>query len=120
MALPIIAAGIAARAIAKKIATRTVGGIMGAGAKQVAPAYRNMSTGSVKVVTNVKAEAKNLGVSKKVYQKSANDFMTEMVKSTKSGESAKEVAALRQVQNIFGNIPKKATVKINSNPTRNR
>jgi hypothetical protein len=120
MALPIIIAGAAARAVAKKLATRAVGGIMGAGAKQVAPAYRNMNTGNVKVLTNVKAQAKDLGISKKVYQKTANDFMTDMVKSTKSGQSAKEVAALRQVENIFGKVPKKPTVKIKSNPTRNR
>ena len=50
MALPIIAAGIAARAVAKKIATRVAGGITGAGAKNVAPINRNMGTGSVKVV----------------------------------------------------------------------
>jgi hypothetical protein len=50
MALPLIAAGIAARAVAKKLATRAAGGIVGAGAKQVNPVYRNMGTGSVKVV----------------------------------------------------------------------
>jgi hypothetical protein len=179
MALPLIAAGIAARAVAKKIAknaagtaartrinsaaaakvvapkklkgstakakpynfpgrtikidsnpkpvvkpaiflSRTTSGITGAGAKQVTPVYRNMNTSNVKVLTNVKAQAKDLGISKKVYQKTANNFMTDMVKSTKSGKSAKEVAALRQVENTFGKIPKKPTVKINSNPTRNR
>ena len=109
-----IAAGIAARAVAKKIATRAVGGITGVGAKQVAPINRNMSTGSVKVLTNVKAEAKDLGISKKTYQKVANKLMTDMVKSNKSGQSAKEVAALRQAQNTFGNIPKKPTIKIKS------
>jgi len=35
MALPLIAAGIAARVVAKKLATRTVGGITSGGAKQV-------------------------------------------------------------------------------------
>ena len=40
--------------------------------------------------------------------------MTDMVKSNKSGQSAKEVAALRQAQNTFGNIPKKPTIKIKS------
>jgi hypothetical protein len=50
MALPLIAAGIAARAVAKKLATRAVGGITGAGAKQVTPVYREMGTGSVKVI----------------------------------------------------------------------
>ena len=52
MALPLIAAGIAARAVAKKLATRAVGGLTGAGAKQVTPINRNMNTGSVKVVPN--------------------------------------------------------------------
>lgn len=114
MPLPIIAAGLAARAVVSKLATRAVGGITGAGAKQVAPVYRNMNTGTVKVLTNVKAEAKDLGISKKTYQKVANKFMTDRVKSNKSGQSAKEVAALRQAQNTFGNIPKKPTIKINS------
>jgi len=42
MALPMIAAGIAARAVAKKIATRAVGGITGKGAKAVNPVYKNV------------------------------------------------------------------------------
>ena len=52
-----IAAGIAARAAAKKIATRAVGGITGKGAKTVNPVYQNVKTttdaiqrNSVKVV----------------------------------------------------------------------
>ena len=54
MALPIIAAGIAARAIAKKLATRAAGGITGKGSKAVNPVYRNttdaIQRNSVKVV----------------------------------------------------------------------
>ena len=50
MALPLIAAGIAARAVAKKLATRVVGGITGSGARNVAPINREMGTGSVKVI----------------------------------------------------------------------
>ena len=50
MALPLIAAGIAARAVGKKLASRAAGGITGAGAKSVNPVYKN--TGSnVKVVS---------------------------------------------------------------------
>jgi hypothetical protein len=41
MALPLIAAGVAARAVAKKLATRAAGGIVGKGAKSVNPVYRN-------------------------------------------------------------------------------
>ena len=44
MALPLIAAGIAARAVAKKLVTRAAGGITGSGAKMVNPTYRNMET----------------------------------------------------------------------------
>ena len=51
MAIPLIGAAAAAavRVVAKKLATRAVGGITGAGAKSVAPINRNMGTGSVKV-----------------------------------------------------------------------
>ena len=54
MAIPLIgaAAMAAGRVVAKKLSTRVVAGITGAGAKQVAPVYRNMETGSVKVVSN--------------------------------------------------------------------
>ena len=38
-----IAAGIAARAVAKKLASRAAGGITGKGAKQVNPVYRNQT-----------------------------------------------------------------------------
>jgi hypothetical protein len=54
MPIPMIAAGIAARAAAKKIATRAVGGITGKGAKAVNPVYKNttdaIQRNSVKVV----------------------------------------------------------------------
>lgn len=50
-ALPIIAVGIAARAAAKKIATRAAGGIIGKGGKNVNPVY------NTPVVSNVKIKA---------------------------------------------------------------
>jgi hypothetical protein len=50
MALPLIAAGIAARVVGKKLASRAAGGITGAGAKNVNPVYKN--TGTVKVNSN--------------------------------------------------------------------
>ena len=121
MPLPLIAAGIAARAIANKLATRAVGGIVGAGAKTVAPVYRN--TGSVKVV-NIKQDAKELSkftgekISKETYQNIVNDGKTMATKMNKSGQSAKEVAAWRAVKNK--SIPKKPTVKINSGNMRAR
>ena len=53
MAIPLIgvAAAMAARVVAKKLATRAVAGITGAGAKNVAPINREMGTGSVKVIS---------------------------------------------------------------------
>ena len=50
MAIPLIAAGVAARAVAKKLATSAAGGITGKGAKNVNPVYKN--TGTVKVNSN--------------------------------------------------------------------
>ena len=51
MALPLIAAGIAARAVGKKLASRAAGGITGKGAKSVNPVYKN--TGStIKINSN--------------------------------------------------------------------
>lgn len=121
MALPLIAAGIAARAVAKKLATRAAGGIVGAGAKQVNPVYRNSS--SVKI-QNIKEDAKQLSkftgekISKKTYQNIVNDGTTMGAKMTKSGQSAREVARWREGQNL--SIAKKPTVKINSNPKRGK
>ena len=51
-----IAAGIAARAVAKKLASRAAGGIVGTGAKSVNPVYKNIGS-SVKV----KPAAKQIG-----------------------------------------------------------
>jgi hypothetical protein len=55
MALPLIAAGIAARAVGKKLASRAVGGITKTGAKQVNPVYRQSSRQSnVTIIGNSK------------------------------------------------------------------
>ena len=51
-----IAAGIVARAVAKKLASRAAGGITGAGAKQVNPVYRNMDKQVTPLSKNVKVK----------------------------------------------------------------
>jgi hypothetical protein len=60
MPIPMIAAGIAARAAAKRIATRAVGGITGRGSTAVNPVYRNttdaIQRNSVKVVPAKKTQ----------------------------------------------------------------
>jgi hypothetical protein len=106
MALPLIAAGIAARAIASKLATRAVGGIVGAGAKSVAPVYKNMGTGSVKVTSGVTKQEQNM----------VNNMRTELLNDKKSGITAKNSAAMRE--RVHLSVPKKPTIKVNSNPKR--
>ena len=58
MALPLIAAGLVARAAAKKLASRAAGGIMGAGAKSVNPVYRNQTNQIQKNSVKVKQTEK--------------------------------------------------------------
>jgi hypothetical protein len=65
---------------------------------------------NVKVVKNVKSDAKELGMSKKEFQATANKSMSDMARRNKSGQSAKEVAALEKIRNK--NVPKKPTIKI--------
>ena len=103
MAIPMIAAGIAARAIAKKIATRAAGGITGAGAKTVSPINREMGTGSV---TKIPSITKN-------QQKVVNSMTTSGKKFIKSGNVAKVKAKVIEGANLI--TPKKPTIKVNSN-----
>jgi len=105
MPLPLIAAGIAARAVASRLATRAVGGIVGAGAKTVAPVYRN--TGSVKVIpAKPKSEFNIFSV------QNINTYNATKVKDIKSGAAAKRAASYVK---SLDKLPKKPTVKINSN-----
>ena len=112
MALPLIAAGIAARAVAKKLASRAAGGITGAGAKQVTPVYREMGTGSVNVVSN------------KGMQKEYNQLKTGIAEVRKSGKLAKDVAKNQETKNLQGILSGKTgdpkVIKINSNPRRGK
>ena len=110
MAIPLIAAGIAARAIASKLATRAVGGITGAGAKTVAPVYRNMQTGSVKPVSSVSLSQNRARVT--------NEYKTDIAQKRKSGEQSKSISD--SAESFYKNYTKSPTVKINSNPTRAR
>ena len=114
MPLPIIAAGIAARLVAKKLATRAVAGITGAGAKQVTPVYRNMNTGSVIKVPPIT----------KFQQQSVNTYKTQRVNDFKSGaaanRAAKNATETEKYFNEIGARVKSKPVKINSNPTRAR
>ena len=126
MAIPMIAAGIAARAIAKKLATRAAGGITGSGAKSVGSVYKeqgfsnsvlsrpsytpanSFGTGSVKTFSGGTKNQSDM----------VNKMRTELLNDKKSGVTAKNSAAM--VEKVNRSIPKKPTVKINSNPKRAR
>ena len=114
MAIPLIAAGIAARAVASKLATRAIGGITGAGAKQVAPVYREMGTGSVKTFSG----------GTKYQADMVNKMRTEFVNNRKSGATAKKSAVMVERSNLQGILSGKTgdpkIIKINSNPRRAR
>ena len=110
MAIPLIAAGIVARAVAKKLATRATGGITGAGAKQVTPAYREMGTGSVKSVPSVSLSQNRAKVT--------NEYKTDIAQKRKSGEQSKSISD--SAESFYKNYTKSPTVKINSNPMRGK
>jgi hypothetical protein len=114
MALPLIAAGIAARVIAKKLAKRAVGGISGSGAKFVGTEYRNMGTGSVKV-TSPKGPKDVVNF---------NTSSASKVKDFKSGAKTKRSGNSVEADNIQGIMSGKTgdpkIIKINSGNTRAR
>jgi hypothetical protein len=110
MAIPLIAAGIAARAVAKKLATRAAGGITGAGAKSVGSVYREQGTGSVKSVPSVSLSQNRAKVT--------NEYKTNIAQKRKSGEQSKSISD--SAESFYKNYTKSPTVKINSNPTRAR
>ena len=142
MALPMIAAGIVARAAAKKLASRAAGGIVGAGAKSVNPVYKNIGS-SVKVVpgrnvpkTAPKTGLENRGVKPTKAEQGDRARTLQWNKAEKAYDSDTKVAGyrggpnvkpqgpkgknLRKSQIIAKEAKKKPPIKINSNPTRSR
>jgi hypothetical protein len=120
MALPLIAAGIAARAVVKKLASRAAGGITGAGAKQVTSIYRNSPVSKKMgnprgVKTNQSGSVTKIPKVTKFQQDTVNSMRTSVANERKSGGFAKNSAV--QMQSFNKTLgPKKPTVKINSNP----
>ena len=77
-----IAAGIAARAVAKKLASRAAGGITGKGAKQVNPVYRNTGVSKAEAKANTRGlKAANKPVSKNNRGQTASQFKTDILKN---------------------------------------
>ena len=95
---------------------RAVGGIMGRGAKNVNPIYKEIGTGSVKPMSSVSLSQNRAA--------QYNKYQGEKLQQIKSGERAKDRANLAtSIEKDFlrdGARIKSKTVKINSNPTRAR
>ena len=111
-----IAARAAGSGALKKIATRVVAGITGAGAKSVAPVYRNIETTGVKVLKPMDSK-----VSSK-FQTAVNEKSTKETLANKSGSNATKAAKYQErvnseVNKVFG---KTKPVKVNSNPMRGK
>lgn len=94
--------------IAKKVATRVIGGITGAGSKAVNPVYRN--TGSVKVIPQSSIS--------KIRAENVTAYKTQRVNDAKSGIAAKRAAKNQEtinLQNIlYGKTGDPKVIKINS------
>ena len=134
MAIPMIAAGIAARAIAKKLATRAAGGITGAGAKSVGSVYKeqgfsnavlsrpaytptnSFGSNSVKVKPAQSTDPKiNQGLAKM-----QRDAANKMAANRKSGGEARLQKYMTEPDSARGAVSTAKKIKINSNPTRAR
>ena len=111
--IPIVARAAGSGAI-KKIATRVVAGITGAGAKTVAPVYREMGTGSVTKIPKVTENQKYV----------VNKMRDTSAKNAKSGETARRLGSEREQANMDAMLSRKTglpkVVKINSNPMRGK
>ena len=111
--IPIVARAAGSGAL-KKIATRVVAGITGAGAKTVAPVYREMGTGSVIKIPKVTDYQQNI----------VNKQRTMSAQNAKSGKTAKRLGSEREQANMDGMLTRQTSlpkvIKINSNPMRGK
>ena len=100
MALPLIVAGIAARAVAKKVATKAAKKAVASKALKAASAKnqsRSIAKNSVKKVSYAEKEAKALEKPKKQFVKEVNQFRDKTTKARKSGKLAAEVAKKKTI-----------------------
>jgi hypothetical protein len=138
MAIPLIAAGIVARAVAKKLATRAAGGIVGAGAKSVNPVYKNIGS-NVKVVpsktapkTGLENRGNKLTKSERVeraqdykFDKQLGNYYRDMER--RAGTHPDDMPKKPQAEGVKNarkkaaiNKEAKSVIKINSNPMRGK
>ena len=112
MPVPLVGAaiGVAARVIAKKLATRTVGGITGSGAKQVNSVYRNI--GEPKSAVKVVEQGGRLNQSR------VNQGSLMKTTDAKTGAAAKKAA--KKTGAVDGPNPWQKPIKISTNPMRGK
>jgi hypothetical protein len=116
MALPLIVAGIAARAAAKKVATKAAKKAVASKALKAASAKnqsRSIAKNSVKKVSYAEKEAKALEKPKKQFVKEVNQFRDKTTKARKSGKLAAEVAKKKTIPRENLMLPPNK-IKINS------
>jgi hypothetical protein len=111
MALPLIAAGIAARVVGKKLASRAAGGITGKGAKNVNPVYKNQTDqiqkNSVKVQKNsfdTYSKALGGGTLREIHGR-----MNKRINNAglEKAQSKKPVPSVKVVKRPEGKLPKR-------------
>ena len=108
MPVPLVglAVGAAARIAAKKLAPRVVGGITGAGGKNVNPVYNTPVFSSVKVVAP----------GGRLNQSRVNQGSLMKTTDAKTGAAAKKAA--KRIGAVNKPNPWVKPIKINTNPTR--
>ena len=106
-----IAAGIAARAIAKKLATRAAGGITGAGAKSVNSVYKN--TGLTAKSATGRARSNSAAAAKAVAPKNPSVTASKM-KMAKTADARRKYDAATERRILDTQVKNSVKVKKNS------
>jgi hypothetical protein len=118
MALPLIAAGIVARAAVKKLATRAAGGITGAGAKSVGSVYREQGFGNAVLKQPSYTPSNSLSTGPVKINSNPNTTAAKGKRNPTQTKLDRE-ERMDPVYDKYGNPPKK-TMHINSNPKRGK
>jgi hypothetical protein len=114
-----IAAGIAARAVAKKLASRAAGGITGKGAKQVNPMYKNTGVSKAEAKANARGlkAAQGKSLAPRGYKPDtagrarAKEFAEPLIKSRGRKEAMKDGARALGIERTRLEFPKAPKLK---------
>ena len=114
-----IAAGIAARAVAKKLASRAAGGITGSGAKSVNKVYKNMGATKSEVKASARAlkAAQGKSLAPRGYKPDtagrarAKEFAEPLIKSRGRKEAMRDGAKAVNIERTRLEFPKAPKLK---------